>query len=229
MEKDSIAHQIKELRKEKSWSQSLLAEASGLSLRTIQRLETNGKAAPETLLAVAGAFDIDVIEFTKNLTQTEESNISKSFFGIHASQSSLLLRFRSWFGKKLIMGQKLMASLGLLMAVIPVLFILSNIIKYVFGFESFPNIFDILTFNESVKTLFNDVSPFLFFSGLILASLLNLFPFLDIEISIGKRNSFRFTYHGSWVNTVLWMVGITSFGIMLLYALAENGIVMFGL
>lgn len=48
---------VKLFRKENSWSQELLAKASGLSLRTIQRVEKDGKASVETQLALAGAFN----------------------------------------------------------------------------------------------------------------------------------------------------------------------------
>ncbi|MEQ9264352.1 MAG: helix-turn-helix transcriptional regulator [Balneolaceae bacterium] len=229
MEKDSIAKQIRELRMEKSWSQSLLAKAAGLSLRTIQRIETNGKAAPETLLAVAGAFDIDVEKLTGKIIESEGALQSESLLGIHISQRSLLIRFKSWFGKKLIQGRKLMASLGLLMIFIPLLFIGTNIIKYTLGFEGFPNLFDVFKLDESLGNLYNNLSPFLFFSGLILGTLLNLIPFLDISMSIGKENKIQVAYSGGWENTIVWLTASLSFGIMLLYALAENGIVMFGL
>lgn len=229
MEKDSIAKQIKELRKEKSWSQALLAKASSLSLRTIQRIETNGKAAPETLLAVAGAFDIDVEKLTDKVIVTEEAIQSESFLGIHVLKGSLLMRFKFWFGKKLSQGRKLMASLGILMIFVPVMFMVTNIIKYTLGFEAFPNLFDVFQLNESFGNLFNNLSPFLFFSGLILGSIINLIPFLDISLSIGKHNKFAVMYSGGWQNTTIWLTASLSFGIMLLYALAENGIVMFGL
>ncbi|REL31037.1 helix-turn-helix domain-containing protein [Thalassotalea euphylliae] len=44
-------------RKENGWSQDVLAKASGLSLRTIQRLEKDGNASSETLLSVAAALN----------------------------------------------------------------------------------------------------------------------------------------------------------------------------
>ena len=48
---------IKHFRKENGWSQEVLAKATGLSLRTIQRIEKEGNASPETQLALAGALD----------------------------------------------------------------------------------------------------------------------------------------------------------------------------
>lgn len=51
---------VKKQREERAWPQRQLAEAAKVNLRTIQRLERDGSASFETLLAVAGAFDIDV-------------------------------------------------------------------------------------------------------------------------------------------------------------------------
>jgi transcriptional regulator with XRE-family HTH domain len=51
---------VKRLREERAWSQERLAEASGLSPRTIQRLERDGKASPESRLALASALGVDV-------------------------------------------------------------------------------------------------------------------------------------------------------------------------
>ena len=60
MDMKTNARRLKQLREAKSWSQEHLAEASGLSLRTVQRVETEGNASPETRLALAGALGVDV-------------------------------------------------------------------------------------------------------------------------------------------------------------------------
>ena len=49
---------LKTVRREKGWSQEVLAKASGLSVRTIQRIEANGKASAESTLAIASVFDL---------------------------------------------------------------------------------------------------------------------------------------------------------------------------
>ena len=53
------AQQLKQLRTSKAWTQQQLADASGLSLRTIQRLERYGTGASESVLCVAAALNID--------------------------------------------------------------------------------------------------------------------------------------------------------------------------
>ncbi len=50
---------VQKLRLQKGWSQEQLAVLSGLSVRTIQRLEGGKPASVETLKAVASVFDID--------------------------------------------------------------------------------------------------------------------------------------------------------------------------
>ncbi len=50
---------LKQLREQRAWSQEHLAALTGLSVRTIQRLETNGAAAHESRLALAAAFGLD--------------------------------------------------------------------------------------------------------------------------------------------------------------------------
>ena len=49
---------VRELRGKANWSQEDLAAASGLSLRTIQRVESDGKAGLETQKALAAAFGV---------------------------------------------------------------------------------------------------------------------------------------------------------------------------
>jgi len=56
--KTICVEKIKKLRQDNGWSQDLLAKASGLSLRTIQRVEKEGNASAETQLALAGTFNV---------------------------------------------------------------------------------------------------------------------------------------------------------------------------
>jgi transcriptional regulator with XRE-family HTH domain len=50
---------IQKLRLQRGWSQQQLAEASGLSARTIQRIEAGQPASTETLKSLAAVFEID--------------------------------------------------------------------------------------------------------------------------------------------------------------------------
>ena len=50
---------VKKLRKERSWSQDHLATVSGLSHRTIQRIENEGSCSLESKKSLAAVFEID--------------------------------------------------------------------------------------------------------------------------------------------------------------------------
>jgi transcriptional regulator with XRE-family HTH domain len=56
------ARLIASLRKKKSWSQEELATASGLNLRTIQRIESDGAASLQSRKALASVFEMEVGE-----------------------------------------------------------------------------------------------------------------------------------------------------------------------
>ncbi len=50
---------VVKLRREKGWSQQHLSLVSGVSLRTIQRVENEGNTSIETLKSLASAFELD--------------------------------------------------------------------------------------------------------------------------------------------------------------------------
>jgi transcriptional regulator with XRE-family HTH domain len=65
---------IQKLRLQRGWSQEQLAEISGLSVRTIQRLERGQTASVESLKALAAAFEIDF----SDLREPDMNNISQA-------------------------------------------------------------------------------------------------------------------------------------------------------
>ena len=66
-------HELLRLRKARSWSQDELAIASGLNLRTIQRIEKEASASLQSKKALASAFDIDVQDLEyKELSMLQE-------------------------------------------------------------------------------------------------------------------------------------------------------------
>lgn len=56
---------IKEMRLERHWSQDQLAEMSGLSIRTIQRIENGENAGLESLKSLAAVFEINITDSDK--------------------------------------------------------------------------------------------------------------------------------------------------------------------
>ena len=59
---------IKSLRTKHHYSQEQLAQMSGLSLRTIQRVESGQSASLETLKSLAAVFEIDVDTLKGDIT-----------------------------------------------------------------------------------------------------------------------------------------------------------------
>ena len=64
---------IQKLRLQHGWSQEQLAELSGLSPRTIQRLERGQKASPESLKALASVFEIEFSRLKESAMTTAPS------------------------------------------------------------------------------------------------------------------------------------------------------------
>ena len=77
---------IKSFRKDNGWSQELLAKASGLSLRTIQRVEKEGKGSAETHLALAAVFNVSPKELFHTSSTPDvnwkRKNIMQSAFAL---------------------------------------------------------------------------------------------------------------------------------------------------
>lgn len=70
MNSPSYSNKIKRLRVERAWPQEQLSAISGVSTRTIQRIENGEAASFDTLKAIATAFGLDVMELVK---ENEES------------------------------------------------------------------------------------------------------------------------------------------------------------
>jgi len=77
---------IKQLRESKAWSQSHLAEVSGISLRTIQRIEKSGIASPESVKSICATFDIQIDDLI--VTQEQQKETMASFSTLIKSKIS---------------------------------------------------------------------------------------------------------------------------------------------
>ena len=64
---------IQKLRLQRGWSQEQLADLSGLSVRTIQRLERGQTASVESLKALGAAFEIDFSDLKEPDMNTDTS------------------------------------------------------------------------------------------------------------------------------------------------------------
>ena len=105
MDNNHLAQRVKRLRIQKGMSQEFLAEESGLSLRTIQRIE-NGESNPtgESLKRIASALNVtpdDIMDWSikedkKYLTFLNLSALTFLFFPL----LGILIPFILWTSKK---------------------------------------------------------------------------------------------------------------------------------
>ena len=65
---------VKKLRTERNWSQEQLAEYCGLSVRTIQRVESGNKASMETLMSLAAVFEVEISTLTETITVIDKES-----------------------------------------------------------------------------------------------------------------------------------------------------------
>jgi transcriptional regulator with XRE-family HTH domain len=68
------SERVKQLRNQQSWSQDQLASVSGLSLRTIQRIENRGACALDSKRALAAVFEVGIDELT--ITESDSNFFS---------------------------------------------------------------------------------------------------------------------------------------------------------
>ncbi len=67
---------IRKLRLKRGWSQEQLAELSGLSIRTIQRIERGQKPGLESLKSLAAVFETSISELQQEPGMTNETKIT---------------------------------------------------------------------------------------------------------------------------------------------------------
>jgi transcriptional regulator with XRE-family HTH domain len=155
---------IRALREAKCWTQAHLAGAAGLSLRTVQRLETDHSASRETLLALAAVLEIDVQELMG------EARLE----GLSTSERAPLLRPRpalAW---------------GALLTLPCVVFVLLNLLKYGAGVAAPYDAAAQAGASLGVADAFMRISPPLFLGGPLLALALILVAHVTVRGSWGK-------------------------------------------
>ena len=98
---------IKSLRTKHHYSQEQLAQMSGLSLRTIQRVESGQSASLETLKSLAAVFEIDVDTLKGDITVIDKKSeewalapawVRFGFWGIRDRR--VAIRFESKYPSK---------------------------------------------------------------------------------------------------------------------------------
>ena len=67
---------VRKLRIDRGWSQETLSELSGLSVRTIQRIERGGKASFESRAALASVLEVDATLLTEETTMQQSTQMT---------------------------------------------------------------------------------------------------------------------------------------------------------
>ena len=67
---------VRKLRLQRGWSQAELAQFSGLSVRTIQRIEKGENPGLETLKALAAVFDMEASDFQQEAETMSKLDVS---------------------------------------------------------------------------------------------------------------------------------------------------------
>lgn len=77
---------IKSERRKRAWSQEHLADASGLGLRTIQRIERNGVASYESIRALAAVFSLRIEDLAATPDKMQRrTNMGRAAAGLVAA------------------------------------------------------------------------------------------------------------------------------------------------
>ena len=79
---------IQKRRHERGWSQEDLALHAGLSVRTVQRIESGKRASLESLKCLAAVFDTSVSELVEEQTMTPQS-YSQDHFSEQAEKDAI--------------------------------------------------------------------------------------------------------------------------------------------
>lgn len=134
MSNNELTKRLKELRKRKGFSQEELAESTGLSLRTIQRIE-NGETEPrnDSLKRLGDALNLpadEVLDWT--IKEDKNSLISLNLSGLIAvffPILGILITYMMWLPKKdkIVGARQLGKALINFQITLTLLFLLSNI------------------------------------------------------------------------------------------------------
>ena len=126
-------------------------------------------------------------------------------------------RFRTY-----LLNTRRSAILGLLLLVLPFLFVLGNLIEYVLKLNAgiIRKVIDLFIFFDQYPGLWF-LGPLLLMGGPLLAVLLNLFSILHVHYE-KKSNEVIFSLKVKWLNIMVLLVCVLIVGTLFLYLVVEN-------
>ncbi|GHA95318.1 hypothetical protein GCM10009069_17900 [Algimonas arctica] len=91
------AAKIRRWREERHWSQEHLADLAGIGTRTVQRRENGEAASYESVMALAAAFNVEVVALTVDpKVQAKADEKAHATEGLAALRLSFLIHFASY-------------------------------------------------------------------------------------------------------------------------------------
>ena len=69
---------IQKMRLKRGWSQQQLADASGLSVRTVQRIESGHPGSVESLKSLAAVFEVDFSTLSSEAAMVDQHEVSSA-------------------------------------------------------------------------------------------------------------------------------------------------------
>lgn len=220
MTSQTLARHIKVMRQERAWSQAQLADITVLNVRTIQRVEDEGRCSSETLLALAAAFEIDVHELTRlqregQVPPTPLAKVIARFTStLNRLANKVLLRSLPAPGRALLAIAALLPS---------AYFVTANVLYFVYGLPQLYLPLKALYANPFLLGLFNTASPFIFLGGLGWAVLVNLDAMITLDVAAAKdgiRGSVYF--RPRLANGIVLGLSSLFLAALLLYLVVEN-------
>ncbi|OGQ94013.1 MAG: XRE family transcriptional regulator [Deltaproteobacteria bacterium RIFOXYD12_FULL_57_12] len=82
---------VRKLRLERGWSQEQLAEISGLSVRTIQRIERGQKPSLESLKSFAAVFETEIANLTMEAVMSDQAK-TKTTISVEEERAIVYVR-----------------------------------------------------------------------------------------------------------------------------------------
>jgi transcriptional regulator with XRE-family HTH domain len=185
---------VRELREERCWSQGHLADAAGLNVRTVQRIESGEPCSFETMMGLAAALGVDVA-----MLETRRGR-----------RKAAAIRWRLAFAAACVLPV--------------LLFVLVNVLRSVLGISAPFDAMAVAGGKIISFRTFNFVSPFVFVGGGAAACLAALSSFVRVRTKSngGSLSITALELRSDWPAIGLAVLALCSLAAVVGYAAMEQ-------